>query len=145
MPYSYAYFLYLLPVSLPCLLLCPACFLALPFSLPCLLPCPTYRSTLFYKCTLHGYIASCNLLTDDDKDQNIIVRKRRPTVVITEHPENQDTFRKATKKRSYDSEQERNKIKIISDSIPKQFRMREFNLYLNTGNAHLKSFSRCDN
>ena len=51
MPYSYAYVLCLLPVSLPCLLLCPSCFLALPFSLPCLLPCllpcPTYRSTFF--------------------------------------------------------------------------------------------------
>ena len=56
MPYSFAYFLCLLPVSLPCLLLCPACFLAPPFSLPCLLPCPTYRSTFFYECILHGYI-----------------------------------------------------------------------------------------
>ena len=82
-----AYFLCLLPVSLPCLislprllpflfLAFPACFLALPiasafclfpcpayfcplpFSLPCLLPCPTYRSTFLYECTLHGYIAS---------------------------------------------------------------------------------------
>ena len=58
MPSSYAYFLCLLPVSLPCLLLCPANFLALPFSLPCLLPCPTCRFTFFYECTLHGYIAS---------------------------------------------------------------------------------------
>ena len=32
LPYSYAYVLCLLPVSLPCLLLCPSCFLALPFS-----------------------------------------------------------------------------------------------------------------
>ena len=54
--------LFPLPVSLPCLLLCPAYFLSLPFSLPCLLPCPTYRSTLFYECMLHGYIASLSLL-----------------------------------------------------------------------------------
>ena len=47
---SYAYFLCLYP--------CPAYFCALPFSLPCLLPCPTYRSTFFYECMLHGYIAS---------------------------------------------------------------------------------------
>ena len=40
----------------------------------------------------------CNLLTDDDEDQNITVRKRRPAVVIKEHPANQDTFKKATKK-----------------------------------------------
>ena len=50
--------LFPLPVSLPCLHLCPAYFLSLPFSLPCLLPCPTYRSTFFYECMVHGYIAS---------------------------------------------------------------------------------------
>ena len=85
-----AYFLCLLPVSLPCLISlprllpflflafpacflalpiasafclfpCPAYFCALPFSLPCLLPCPTYRSTFLYECTLHGYIASISI------------------------------------------------------------------------------------
>ena len=40
MPTSYAYYLCLLPVSLPCLLLCPTYFLALPIS--CLIPCPAY-------------------------------------------------------------------------------------------------------
>ena len=54
--------LFPLPVSFPCLLLCPAYFLSLPFPLPCLLPCPTYRSTFFYECMLHGYIASLSLL-----------------------------------------------------------------------------------
>ena len=46
-----------------------ACFLALPTSVPCLFPCPAFFLALptsvpylqiyfFYKCTLHGYIAS---------------------------------------------------------------------------------------
>ena len=47
MPSSYEYFLCRLPVSLPCLLLCPAYFLCLPFSLPCLFLCPAYRSSFF--------------------------------------------------------------------------------------------------
>ena len=41
-----AYFLCLLPVSLPCLLLCPANFLALNISLPCLFHCPAYFRAL---------------------------------------------------------------------------------------------------
>ena len=55
LPSAYAFFLCLFP--LPC-----AYFLALPFSLTCLLPCPTYRSTFFYECTLHGYIASIYII-----------------------------------------------------------------------------------
>ena len=55
---GHAYFLllclFLLPVSLPYLLLCPAYFLSLPFSLPCLLPCLTYRSTFFMSACCTG-------------------------------------------------------------------------------------------
>ena len=62
MPTSFCLLLCLfpLPVSLPCLLL--LCLFPLPVSLPCLLLCPAYRSTFFYECMLHGYIASHSLL-----------------------------------------------------------------------------------
>ena len=72
------------------------------------------------------------------------ISKGRPTVVINQHPENQTVFRGNVIKPGNSSYSDitsyGKKIKIISDSIPKGIRMREFNQWLGSGTASIVSF-----
>ena len=69
--------------------------------------------------------------------------KRRSSVVINQHPENQHDFRKIVRpgNSSYSDVTRHGKnIKIISDSIPKGLRMYEFNRYIKSGKASIITF-----
>ena len=61
--------------------------------------------------------------------------KTRPNPVINQHPERESSF--VTRSTVNIN---RNKIKIICDSIPKGIRLREFNKNINNGNAKIKCF-----
>ena len=60
-------------------------------------------------------------------------------VVINNHPENQHNFRNIPRDVAANHREEKN-IKIISDSIPRGLKMREFNSYIKGGRAHIKAF-----
>ena len=85
--------------------------------------------------------------SDQIHDTNITNRKsinRRPQVVSNNHPENQHSFRSVPGNNLYNEAvtnyREEKNISIISDSIPRGLRMREFNTYIKGGRAHLKAF-----
>ena len=82
-------------------------------------------------------------VNNDDRNQNIIITltdlskssKKRPNPVINQHSERESSFvTRSTENIN------RNKIKIICDSIPKGIRLREFNRNINNGNAKIKCF-----
>ena len=78
------------------------------------------------------------LIKNNGQPQGRVMSTRRPSIVVNRHPENQTIFnnRRITSEVS--------SIKIVSDSIPKGIRMREFNECLNkyndVGKTHLKAF-----
>ena len=72
-----------------------------------------------------------------------LIENRRPNIVVNQYPENEIDFRKKVVpgNSSYsDVTRSGKNIKILCDSIPKGFRMREFNDYVISGNVGLKSF-----
>ena len=73
--------------------------------------------------------------------------RKRPSIVINHHEENQQEFRKNKTKSKIYSEaisSEKNETKkktiIFTDSIPKGIRMKEFNHFIKNGTAQMKCF-----
>ena len=88
-------------------------------------------------------------LADDNNHQNDVVdvenypfnvkintskNYQRPSVVINKYPERQ------TVRNTFESTNQRKKIKVLCDSIPKGIRIPELNHYLTHGKAQMKSF-----
>ena len=68
--------------------------------------------------------------------QNVV--KKRPNPVINMYPERERVL--SNKVGSNSRIKNDKKIRIISDSIPKGIRIKEFNRYVKNGNARIKSF-----
>ena len=77
-----------------------------------------------------------------DVDQNVtnlnISNNKRPQVVINQHPERQNDFNKPVS--HVENGSRISKITILSDSIPKGIRFKEFNNHIHNGYAKFKVF-----